>query len=1021
VFEIAANSLRFVGVLGALVSLITPARAITPDRHISQYGHRSWRFEDNYIPGVVSGLTQTTDGYLWLGTESGLWRFDGVRFVPAKFAPGESLPSTRLSKLLGARDGSLWIGTTRGLARLQRGHLRVYPEISADVHALAEAPDGSIWVGLQGPSRNGKDPEAPLCRLAAERLRCFGHADGVRTSEVQRVLVTANGNAWLGSDVMLEHWTEGSASQIYAFPVLRQNQGQDGITGIAQGSDGSIWVSTCPNLPGPRLVKIVNGSEVDYQVKNLDLNQIDCVRLYTDRAGALWLGTPEDGLYRIYDGSADHIDTADGLSGTSVYGIFEDREGTLWVATNNGIDSFYDTRVVRFSRAQGITSGEVDGVQGSRSGAVYISTARGLDVLNTADGSIHVDPRLSGGQVAAILEDRGGELWVGVNDNLYLEGHGGVSRITGPDGRSFGMVGQLTEDGTGDVWAHTHSETGRYLVWLHDGRVKGVFPPEQVPIARSLAGDPNGGVWLGLRNGDLAHFDGRELKMFRFPHDDKAEGHKIILSADNTVFGATSYGLIALRDEAKRVLDVPHGLPCEHLYGIAADRGGNFWISAACGVIELTREQFGDWWSHPEARLALRLFDSADGLQPGLAPFGSAAASADGRLWFANGMDVESIDPTHLAGNGVAPPVHIEQILADHTAHSLDARVPLPALTRDIEIDYTALSLVVPEKVRFRYMLEGHDKGWVEAGGRRQAFYNDLAPGSYTFRVIASNNDGVWNRAGASQPFLIQPATYQTVWFRAAIGLLAVCALWFLYTQRVRTATAQVQARLDERLLERERIARELHDTLLQGFQGLLLRFHAVLKQLPSPDTARPMLEAALDRAEDVLRESRARLAELRPEEDDAQELSEILAQFAKSFADQSSPAFRVTLEGAPRELKPPAKLALIRIGREGIANAFLHAEARTIAAVIVYGASALELRVTDDGKGIPRQIVDSGLPGHWGFANIREDASRIGAQLVMRNNDGPGATLQVRIGARHAYANWSGGSLWARLLRRQR
>jgi signal transduction histidine kinase len=248
---------------------------------------------------------------------------------------------------------------------------------------------------------------------------------------------------------------------------------------------------------------------------------------------------------------------------------------------------------------------------------------------------------------------------------------------------------------------------------------------------------------------------------------------------------------------------------------------------------------------------------------------------------------------------------------------------------------------------------------------------------------------------------------------------LAAGALWFLSWQRVRTATAQVQARLDERLLERERIARELHDTLLQGFQGLLLRFHAVLKQLSNPDIARSTLEGALDRAEDVLRESRARLAELRPEETDSRELSENLMQFGQSFTGRSSPAFRLTLEGAPRELKPAAKLALIRIGRESIANAFLHAEARTVAAAVLYGRRVLELSITDDGKGIPPDIIDSGRQGHWGFAHIREDAARIGARLVIRNNDGPGASLQVSLSARHAYAHGAGGNLWAHLLRR--
>jgi signal transduction histidine kinase/ligand-binding sensor domain-containing protein len=1014
------NSLRTLSALVTLLCLIAPARSITPDRHVSQYGHRSWRFEDNLVTGKPpDSLTQTSDGYLWIAGESGVWRFDGARFTRS-FPGGESLATAHVSALLAARDGSLWVGTTHGLLRLLRGHVTVYPDIAEFISALAEGPDGAIWYGFSGPSPLAEHKDKPLCRLAGEHPRCFGQADGLHTGDLQTIRVLESGELWLGSDVFLERWMPGSASTVYTFADLRNNADQLGVTGIVRESDGSILASKCSNLPSPRLVRIVDGTAADYPVQNLDITE-DCGRLYRDRAGDLWLGTIESGLYRIYRGTAEHFGTSDGLSGDQVVALFEDREGTLWVATNNGLDSFYNTRVIRFTRSQGISSSEVDGVQASRGSAVYVGTARGLDVLDTASDSISLDARLSRSQIGAVFEDQQGRLWASVGDDLYVESPGGrrpVVRVPGLDGQSLGMIYQLTEDGRGDLWGFLRKGSVRGLVRIHGDRVKGFFPPDQVPISRSVAGDPKGGVWLAVRDGDLAYFDGRQLKTFANPHNGSGEGRRVIVTEDHTVLEATSFGLIGLRDGVKRALDVEHGLPCAFLYGVIADRQGNLWIAAECGVIEVPADQYRDWWSAPDRHLAVRLFDSSDGLQPGVAPFGSAARSSDGRLWFANGTALELIDPAHLSGNPVPPPVHIEQLSADHRTYAADDGTRLPALTRDIEIDYTALSLVAPEKVRFRYILVGHDREWADAGHRRQAFYNDLAPGTYTFRVVASNNDDVWNLAGASESFTILPAYYQTIWFRAALALGVLCALWLFFLMRVRSATAAVHARLDERLLERERIARELHDTLLQGFQGLLLRFHAVLKQLPKVDHARPMLEAALDRAEDVLRESRERLAELRPEENHSQELSEVLTQFGQSFAQPPSPNFRVTSAGAPRELKPAAKLALIRIGRESIANAFLHADARNIAVTVAYGASTFELNVTDDGRGIAPETLASGLPGHWGFAHMREDAARIDAQLMIRNNEGPGTTVRLSVAARRVYA---GGTRWTFWLLRLR
>jgi signal transduction histidine kinase/ligand-binding sensor domain-containing protein len=1006
----------------AVVALLLPVTAafpVTPDRHLTQYGHRSWRYQDYGLAGkLVNGLAQTTDGYLWIGTQQGLWRFDGVRFVQPEFPPGESLPSLDIISLAAARDGSLWLGTGSGLVRLYRGHLRVYSQTTRRIDDVAEGPDGSIWFA---PFNFG-DNEQSLCRIAGDRFQCFGPREGVVNTLVAHMLVAPNGDVWLGCDTLAERWSPRSAS-IYAFPELRKNSGQDGVSGLAISHDGSIWIGTFPNLPGPGLLRIVDGKPVPYRPRNLDTNKLTASTVYVDHADVLWVGVTDDGLYRIIGDTAEHFGIVEGLSSATARKMLEDQEGTLWVATDEGLDAFYDTRVVEFSRREGVgRGGEVDGVQASRAGTVLIGTARGLQILRTKDSSVHIDTHLSQTQIDAMFEDRARRLWIGVDDDLYVEREQGVSRVTASNGQPLGMIYDLTEDGAGDLWAYSRKKSGdRQLIRIHDTDAVQLYPASEVPVVRSLVGDPTGGVWLGLRSGDLAHFDGHDLKVTAFRHDNTAVTHRIILTRDQAVLGATSYGMIGLRGAERRTLDRKNGLPCMDVYAIVPDLPGNLWLPSQCGLIEIPAGELAKWWSQPRAQLAVRLFDSTDGMHPGVAPFGSAARSTDGRIWIANGQILQMVDPSHLVGNTVAPPVHIEQIWADRRAYLPGDGLRLPALTRDIQIDYTALSFIAPQKVRFRYHLEGHDDRWVDPDNRRQAFYNDLPPGDYTFRVIASNNDGLWNRTGASLSFTIMPAFYQTVWFRALLAVLAISILWLLYVLRIRRATAQVQSRLGARLAERERIARELHDTLLQGFQGLILKFQAVLKQLSHPEVARSMMEAALDRADEVLREGRMRVRDLRSEENTSMDLAAMLEQFGQSFASQSSAAFKVTTAGVRRALNPICKEELFRIGREAVANAFLHAAASRIEVDVIYGHHHFELGVIDDGKGIPQQILQSGRADHWGLTSMREGARRIGAELTIKNNHDAGARVTLSITSKLCYPSPDDRSTRTRFGRRPR
>jgi signal transduction histidine kinase len=358
------------------------------------------------------------------------------------------------------------------------------------------------------------------------------------------------------------------------------------------------------------------------------------------------------------------------------------------------------------------------------------------------------------------------------------------------------------------------------------------------------------------------------------------------------------------------------------------------------------------------------------------------------------------------------PPVHVEEIFADRKRYPAQDGVRLPQLTRDLVIDYTALSFVIPQKVRFRYKLDGHDVEWQEPGTRRQAFYNDLAPGNYRFRVIACNNDGLWNEAGAALDFVIPPAFYQTWWFRVFCGVVAAGALWLLYLYRLKQATAKVHERLEGRSEERERIARELHDTLLQGFQGLMLRFQAVIKTLPEHEPAHQMMEKVLDRADQVLLEGRQQVRELRTEGTTGDDLPRKLTLCGEELAQDHASLFTLSVVGVPRVLDQAVCNDAYRIGREALINAFQHSRSEKIEVEVTYDRAGVRLTVRDDGTGLDQATLDRGREGHWGLAGMRERAQKIGAQLNIWSRLGAGTEVELAIPANVAYPPSSRQSL---------
>jgi len=469
------------------------------------------------------------------------------------------------------------------------------------------------------------------------------------------------------------------------------------------------------------------------------------------------------------------------------------------------------------------------------------------------------------------------------------------------------------------------------------------------------------------------------------------------------------------------MLTVRNGLPCDDINSLIFDKEEDLWLYAECGLIEIQEEELQRWWEQPDSRLNPKLFGLSDGAQPGWGHFTTSARTPDGRLWFANASVLQMVNPSNMTGNTLPPPVEINGIVADRKSYPVQEPPRLPPLTRDLEIDYTALSFTVPQKVLFRYMLEGHDAGWQEPGTRRQAFYNDLRPGPYRFHVIACNNDGVWNEAGALLDFSILPAYYQTAWFRALCAAAFLLLLWGVYQYRLRQVQHQFNIGLEARVNERTRIARDLHDTLLQTFHGLMFQFQAVRNLMPRrPDEAMLSLDDAINETEKALSESRDAIKGLRSEPIATGDLADLLRATSKelaaskevrrdqvnqALANQDPPVFDLVEEGERRTLSPATKNEICRIAFEILRNAFHHAHAHRVEVEIRYDVRELRLRIRDDGRGIdPKVLKDGGSAGHWGLRGARERAERIGAQLEFWSDTGAGTEVQLSVPAAIAY-----------------
>jgi PAS domain S-box-containing protein len=768
--------------LGALNVLLwsPPVLALDPSLDVSQYAHNVWSFRNGFLNGAVYAIAQTSDGYLWFGTQSGVVRFDGARAVPLTLPPGQQLPSTAVGALLAAGDGTLWIGTLDGLASWKDGRLTQYPALAHQtVIALLQDRDGTVWAGGFG------SPTGKLCAIRSGGTTCYGE-DGSLGAAVASLYQDTDGSMWVGAATGLWRWSPGPPTRYLAEPISNQQA-------LTQGDLGSGVIVASDNVG-----QIVGRRVMEYPLRGVP-SPLTAAHLLRDRNGGLWIGTNAHGLVHSYEGKSSLLTHSDGLSTDQVITLFQDREGTIWVATPDGLDQFRESPVGSLSVKDGLSNASTTSVLAARDGSIWIGTADGLN--RWKDGGVTIyrrrgNPGLPDDAIESLFEDERGRLWVSGFHGLAAFEKG---RFTAVPSVPVGFKHAIEGDSHGGLWLSLWLTSNDYgLVHLVDGKIIEHVSWQKLGggPGTGLVPEHDGGVWTGLLSGGIAYFRAGQIRNLPLSDEGAGAGKVLDLGSDRhgTLWAAAENGLSRIANGRVATLTTANGLPCNAVHWIIADDVSSYWLYTRCGLLRIDQTELDAWIADPKRTIRATTFDTTDGIRPvatikGFRP--AVTKSSDGKIWFANGDTASFIDPSHIGINTLRPPVHIEQITADGKTYDATRGLRLPPHVRNLAIDYTALSLVAPQKVRFRYKLEGQDPDWREVINYREVQYSNLLPGTYRFRVIACNNSGVWNEKGDVLDFSIAPAYYQTNWFRALCVAAFLTLLWAAYQLRVRQIEEQ--------------------------------------------------------------------------------------------------------------------------------------------------------------------------------------------------------------------------------------
>jgi signal transduction histidine kinase/ligand-binding sensor domain-containing protein len=990
--------------------------ALEPTIPLANYGRQAWGMENGLPQNTVQALLQTRDGFVWLGTEAGLVRFDGNGFTVFDRNSTPPLPGNDIRCLLETKDGALWIGTSEGLVRWKDGVITAFTNKDGlpggGVRALVETGNKMLWVWT----------DQGLARLTDEERFVDDTAKtGLPSSAIARVIADGQGGVWVGTQdsvsiYMDGHWSAPGPQNVMFpwIPTMPIEFIQTFLGKLASADNTTVAV-----LFGD---KKRSDNALDHFTTGKELPGSRIQALFFDREGSLWIGT-NGGLARWVNGKVQRLPVTDSLATASILTLMEDREGNLWVGTETGgLHILRDQRFRTFGAREGLSSDATTTVVEDNAGTLWVGTSGGgLNALrrNAAGpgaglGAVRtysVRNGLVSDVILSLAAASNGDLWVGTPDGLNRIRGDAVASFTSADGLPDDFIRSLLVDADGALWigtrrglthwsggptgtrSATHMETYTQASGLGSD------------LVGAMARDSRGDLWVATLAG-LSRLDGR--------HGGKIENYTTANGLSSNVATALlprSDGtlLIGTQDRGWDVWNgrsfieaKQNGQGQAAIHAILEDGGNHLWFATANGIARCDYTGAAKEIQTPVCSHWLE-FGAADGLrsrETATNSHPSAWRTRDGRLWFATPKGLVEVDPAHFPVNTVPAPVALERFAVDDVPQPLPGPtnfVRIPAGHEHFQFDYAGLSFTAPQKVRYRYMLEGFDRGWTEAGARRNAYYTNIRPGRYTFRVQAANNDGLWNAESAALTFVLRPHFYQTAWFYALL-LAAVTGLVMLILRlRLRRAEGEFRAVLGER----NRIAREIHDTLAQGYVGISVQLEVLSELLRMSNTkaAEKHLDLTRNYVREGLAEARQSIWALRSQDSDETTLPVRLRRMVEAEGGHGLEA-RFNIFGAYRPMPPGTEQEFLRVAQEAIQNVKKHAGAKHLFVQLEYGPGEIALEVRDDGRGFAAGEKLEPRPGHYGLIGMRERAAAIGGTLEVSSEPGEGTTVRLQAAA---------------------
>jgi signal transduction histidine kinase/ligand-binding sensor domain-containing protein len=959
-----------------------PAFGLDPNRTLTQYVHRIWQTQQGLPQGAILQIFQTRDGYLWLATQTGLVRFDGVGFTPVEEIIPGAPANLWVRNVVEDDQGALWLSSNdTGVFKLTPRGVTEYTTkqgLPSDVvQCLVRSHDGLMWACT----------DSGLARMdfrsGAQRIQTFHTAQGLANDNVRAVCEAPDGKLWIGGDgPQLSVW-DGSS---FSSQALRGLPSMTTVRALMCAGD-TVWVGTTDGLIR------VRGSEQRLYTEKNGLAGNFIFSLAPGLNGTLWIGT-RSGFTRLREDTLESFQPRDGLSQSTATSVYEDQEGTLWVGTKRGLNQFIDGRGVPYTISEGLPSNESGPVLEDSHGVIWAGTldaglakfdGRRFSVLSTRNG-------LPSNMIYALAQDSDGSLWVGTQNGLsrLRDGHV-VETFTTARGLPANRIRSLYRDRTGVIWVGTVAG----LVRLQDGRLTAVNGAPREPIV-ALAEDREGHLVLATeQNVQVATSSGfREITLSGASIRDV---NTFYLDPDGLLWiGLNGAGLRLLDGNKITSFTVRDNLYDGEINGITRDQQDRLWMACSRGIFSVSRAELRRFAAGEIKKVnsfpygptdAQRVIESQSGVEPAI------WTMRDGRVWFATIRGLIALDPNPPPREGAPPPVVIENPIVNGQRQFPDQIGQLPPGQKNLEFSYAGLSYFQPTRIRFRYKLEGYDRDWINAGTRREVSYTNLPPGNFHFRVTACNFDGLCNETGASVTFSLAPYIYQRAWFWPVVAVALAVFGWLGYQLRIR----RLREKYDLIVAERSRIARELHDTLIQGFSGITMALQALSGRLRSSNE-RETLEEIIRDAATCLRETRQSVAGLRAVRGHRSGLAAAIGDAAREITETKNVRLKLRLDQGVRALPAEVEYNLLRIASEAVSNAVKHSGAHTIEVALQATPDTLRLSVKDDGQGFGRDEHAGPSPGHYGLIGMKERASQIGGDLEVVSQPGNGTTVSVLV-----------------------